>query len=171
MNYKRVFIQNSCIFITVVTFKRKNILIENIEHLRQAFNRVKTKYNFDIVAIVINPNHFHMIIKPENVSEYPKIIGLIKKTFTQISGLKTEQNANREADVWQRRYWEHSIIDEKDLNKHIDYIHYNPVKHGYVKSPKEWKYSSFMKFVQTGFYEENWCNFDDINLINTLNYE
>ena len=171
MNYKRVFIPNSCIFITVVTYKRKNILTDNIEYLRQAFREAKTKYNFDIVAIVINPNHFHMIIRPENISEYPKIIGIIKKTFTQISGLKTEQNKNREADVWQRRYWEHSIIDENDLNKHIDYIHYNPVKHGYVKSPKEWKYSSFMKFVQAGFYEENWCNFGDINLINNLNYE
>lgn len=171
MNYKRVFIPNSCIFITVVTYKRKNILTDNIEYLRQAFCEAKTKYNFDIIAIVINPNHFHMIIRPENISEYPKIIGIIKKTFTQISGLKTEQNKNREADVWQRRYWEHSIIDENDLNKHIDYIHYNPVKHGYVKSPKEWKYSSFMKFVQAGFYEENWCNFGDINLINNLNYE
>ena len=171
MNYKRVFIPNSCIFITVVTYKRKNILTDNIEYLRQAFCETKTKYNFDIVAVVINPNHFHMIIRPENISEYPKIIGIIKKTFTQISGLKTEQNKNREADVWQRRYWEHSIIDENDLNKHIDYIHYNPVKHGYVKSPKERKYSSFMKFVQAGFYEENWFNFGDINLINNLNYE
>ena len=171
MNYKRVFIPNSCIFITVVTYKRKNILTDNIEYLRQAFCEAKTKYNFDIVAIVINPNHFHMIIRPENISEYPKIIGIIKKTFTKISGLKTEQNKNRESDVWQRRYWEHSIIDENDLNKHIDYIHYNPVKHGYVKSAKDWKYSSFMKFVQAGFYEENWCNFGDINLINNLNYE
>ena len=91
MNYKRVFIPNSCIFITVVTYKRKNILTDNIEYLRQAFCEAKTKYNFDIVAIVINPNHFHMIIRPENISEYPKIIGIIKKTFTKISGLKTER--------------------------------------------------------------------------------
>lgn len=171
MNYIRVFIPNSCVFITVVSYKRRKILIENIESLRKAFKETISLFNFEIIAIVINPDHFHMIIRPENINEYPKIIGTIKKNFTRLSGLKSTQNKNREADVWQRRYWEHSIINENDLNKHIDYIHYNPVKHGLVKTPKDWEYSSFEKFVQKGLYEENWCNFNDVYSINNLDYE
>ena len=75
-----------------------------------------------------------------------------------------------EKSIWQRRYFEHTIIDEEDLNKHIDYIHYNPMKH-YNIAPKDWKYSSFNKFVQNGHYEQNWCNFEDKYNIKELDYE
>ncbi len=171
MNYIRIFIPNSYVFITIVTYNRKQILIENIEYLRESFKQTLQKYQFEIIAIVVNPDHIHMIIKPDNISEYPKIIGTIKKSFTQISKIDHTTKNNRESDVWQRRYWEHTIRDEKDLYKHIDYIHYNPVKHGIVKAPKEWEYSSFKKFVQMGLYEENWCNFNDENEINKMNLE
>lgn len=77
----------------------------------------------------------------------------------------------KECDIWQHKYWEHIIRDENDLNKHLDYIHYNPIKHGQVKALKDWEYSSFHKFVKNGFYENNWCNFDDINNISIINYE
>ena len=166
-----MFIPNAYIFITIVAYKRKQILIENIEYLRESFKQTLQKYQFEIIAIVVNPDHIHMIIKPDNISEYPKIIGTIKKSFTQISKIDHTTKNNRESDVWQRRYWEHTIRDEKDLYKHIDYIHYNPVKHGIVKAPKEWEYSSFKKFVQMGLYEENWCNFNDENEINKMNLE
>ena len=132
MDYKRTFIQNSAVFITIVTYKRRNILIDNISTLRQSFQYAKTKYKFDIVAIVVLPNHIHLIIKPETITDYPKIIGQIKKYFTKTSKLTYTSNKKRESNIWQRRYWEHSIIDEKDLNRHIDYIHYNPVKHKLV---------------------------------------
>jgi putative transposase len=112
-----------------------------------------------------------MIIKPDNIADYPKIIGILKKRFTEISLIEHTVKNNRESDVWQRRYWEHTIIDEKDLYKHIDYIHYNPVKHGLVKSPKEWEYSSFKKFVEMGLYEENWCNLNDENEISKMDLE
>ena len=170
MNYKRQFIENTMVFITVVTKNRQNILIDNISFLREAFKQTKEKYSFEIIAIIVNYDHFHMIIKPSDITQYPQIVGNIKKTFTQNSKLGYSLNKNRESSVWQRRYWEHTIIDEDDLNKHIDYIHYNSVKH-YGISPKDWEYSSFRKFVDNGYYELNWSNFEDKYNIKNLNLE
>ena len=170
MNYKRLFVPNSLIFITVVTKSRKPLLVINIDYLREAFKVTKHKYLFDIIAIIINKDHFHMIIKPDDIKSYPKIIGSIKSTFTKISGIKHANNNNRESDVWQRRYWEHTIINQDDLYRHIDYIHYNSMKH-YKIPPKDWKYSSFNRFVKKGFYEKDWCNFEDVHKINELDLE
>lgn len=170
MNYKRLFIPNSLIFITVVTKNRKQFLIENIKYLKEAFRLTKQKFPFCILAIIINKDHFHMIIKLEDIKLYPKIIGSIKSIFTKNAGIKYSKNKNREADIWQRRYWEHTIIDEEDLNKHLDYIHYNSVKH-YKIAPKDWKYSSFNIFVKNGYYEKDWCNFEDKYKINNLSLE
>lgn len=171
MDYKRIFIENSLIFITVVTKDRKNILIDNISFLRKAFKLAKEKYKFEIIANVINPNHFHMIIKPDKIEEYPKIIGFIKSSFTKLSKIKyTLSINNREANIWQRRYWEHTIINENDLHRHLDYIHFNSMKH-YSIPPKEWKYSTFKKYVNKGVYELDWCNFDNKYGINEMNLE
>ena len=112
MNYKRQFIENTMVFITVVTKNRQNILIDNISFLREAFKQTKEKYSFEIIAIIVNYDHFHMIIKPRDIAQYPQIVGNIKKTFTQNSKLRYSINKNRESSVWQRRYWEHTIIDE-----------------------------------------------------------
>lgn len=73
--------------------------------------------------------------------------------------------------LWQNRYFEHTIINEEDLNRHLDYIHYNPVKHGFSKKPKEWKYSSFQKFVKNNLYNVNWGNDIDIKNILDMNLE
>ena len=84
--------------------------------------------------------------------------------------ITTSKLKKREKGIWQRRFWEHTIRDENDLNKHLDYIHYNSYKH-YQIAPKEWEYSSFKKFVNNGFYEINWCNLEDKNNILELNFE
>lgn len=170
MNYKRLFIPNSLVFITAVTKNRKNILIDNIDYLRKAFIEAKSKYSFDIVAIIINQDHFHIILKPYNIKDYPKIIGRIKSNFTKFSKLGHSLNDRRESDIWQRRYWEHTIINEDDLYKHIDYIHFNSMKH-YNISPKDWKYSSFQKFVENKYYEIDWCNWRDKYHINNMDLE
>jgi putative transposase len=169
MNYRREYIENSKIFITMVTSKRRPILIENINILRESFKQIKDKIKFQIEAIVILPDHIHMIIEPIETNRYPKIIKGIKTYFsryideTKIEDYELTQSRKdkREKDIWQRRYWEHSITHEEDLKKHIDYIHYNPIKHGYVKQAKEWEYSTFKKYVQQGLYDENWCDFTD----------
>lgn len=111
-----------------------------------------------------------MIIKPKNIEEYPKIIGSIKSKFTKLSNIERSINNNRESNIWQRRYWEHTIRDENDLYKHIDYIHYNSMKHHNI-TPKDWEYSSFKKFVKNGYYDIDWCNFEDKYNIKNMNIE
>ena len=179
MNYRRLFIPNAQVFLTIVTAKRRKILIQYIDILRCAFKKTINSFHYEITAVSVMPEHIHLIIKPNDIKDYPKIIQQIKQYFTQNidkSLIKnyclTKGNIRRkEADIWQHRYYEHTIRDENDLYRHIDYIHYNPVKHELVQSAKEWQYSSFYNFVKLGFYEENWCNFGDINKINDLNLE
>jgi len=112
-----------------------------------------------------------MLIEPKDANEYPKIISYLKRKFTYLVN-KNNENKNdtflseskkkkRESNIWQRRYYEHTIRDEKDFNLHLDYIHYNPVKHHYVQSAKEWKYSSFDKYLKLGWYDKDWCDFSD----------
>lgn len=178
MNYKRLYVPNSLIFITIVTSKRRNILIDNIDLLRYSIENAHKYYDFTIYAICILNDHMHLLIKPNNINEYSKIILLIKRTFSKKINIDTiedyklrESNIKRkERDIWQRRFWEHTIRNEEDLYRHIDYIHYNSYKH-YKIAPKDWMYSSFKNFVKNGYYEENWCNFEDKYKIANLNYE
>ena len=178
MNYRRLFIPNALVFITIVTSKRRKILIQNIKILREAFRKTINSFHYEIIAITVMPEHIHLIIKPCNIKDYPKIIQQMKRHFSQNIDKHTIKNyaltksnqIRKEADIWQHRYYEHTIRDENDLYKHIDYIHYNSMKH-YKISPKDWKYSSFFKFVKLNLYEENWCNSGDINKINELNCE
>jgi len=152
------------------------MLIKNIDLLRNSFKNAKQFFNFDIFAICILPDHIHMILKPENIHEYPKIITSIKYYFSNNIdvGVETPTYGYKnkgERGIWQRRYYEHTIRDEEDLNKHIDYIHYNPVKHNHTKNVKDWEFSSFEKFVKMKNYEQNWGSSDDIKHIETLDYD
>ena len=152
-NYKRIFLDGYSYFITVVTHQRNPILIDNIELLRQAFKNSKTKYHYQIDAIVILPDHFHMIITPKYAKEYPKIISAIKRYFTRHCEKKyyvhLEQSLSRhERDmkpVWQKRFYEHTIRNEKDMYEKLQYMYHNPVKHRYTNDPKKWQHSSFNK--------------------------
>lgn len=160
-NYRRVFIQNSFVFLTIISYNRRPILIQNIELLRNAFKESKEHYNYEIVACVIMPEHMHLILKTQNIKDYPQIISNIKHNFSKRLNIIPEDLSDskikkREKGVWHRRYFEHTIVDEMDLSKHIDYIHYNPVKHGVVLNVRDWKYSSFHNFVKKNLYQENW---------------
>ena len=84
--------------------------------------------------------------------------------------LTPSEQKRGEKGVWQRRYYDHIIRDENDFNRHLDYIHYNSVKH-YNISPKDWEYSSFHKFVKNEYYDEDWCNYGDKNKINNMELE
>jgi putative transposase len=141
MQYRRQRNEGGTYFFTVVTFNRKPVLVENIARLRQAFDIVMKDRPFKIDAHVIMPDHIHMISTlPEFDSDYPTRWRLIKHYFSRMMepGGETISHARemkKERQVWQRRYWEHVIRDEKDLSNHIEYIHYNPVKHGFASSP------------------------------------
>ena len=145
-------------------------MLRNIQSLRTAFEQAQNKYAFEIIAIIVNADHFHMIIKPQDIHTYPAIISTIKRVFTKLLSIPHATNKRRECNVWQRRYWEHTIRDEEDLKKHIDYIHYNSVKHANV-APKDWPYSSFRKFVAREYYELHWCNLDDSSQIKDISME
>ena len=118
---------------------------------------------FVLVARVKLPNHIHLIMTlPEDSSDYSTRIRLIKSHFTrffckdQVISKTVSRIKKGERDVWQRRFWEHLIRDDTDMTRHIEYIHFNPVKHGYVKSPTDWQNSSFMQYVQRGLYPADW---------------
>ena len=175
MNYKRYFIPNSMVFITIVTYNRKDFLLDYIDLIKHSLKYTKTKISFKIEAIVILKNHIHLILQPENINDYPNIIKYFKTYFSRNinidnSDLTDGKKRKKEKGVWQSRYWAHIISDEKDLNKHIDYIHFNPMKH-YKIAPKDWEYSSFMKYVNNKFYDINWCNFGDKYKISELDLE
>ncbi len=166
MNYRRAFIENSIVFITIVTQNRNPILINKIDILKHSINEVARYYDFEILAYVILNDHFHFLIKMQDITKYPKIIHSIKYNFKKHVGVATP-TYNK---FWQNRYWEHTIRDENDLHRHLDYIHYNSLKHCNI-APKDWEYSSFEKFVSLGYYEKDWCNFGDKYKIGELNYE
>ena len=178
MNYRRVFIPNSCIHLIILAYKRRNIFIANIELLRQAFGNAKTYFDFEIISICVLPDHIHVVLKPQNIIDYPKIITSVKYHFSKNMTLVVGQECptygylnKREKGIFQRRYYEHTILTEEELNNHINYIHFNPVKHGLVKAVKDWQYSSFHKFVEQGLYEQNWGSETDIESIKKLNFE
>lgn len=177
-NYKRYFKDSlNPVFITFVTYNRLEILIQNIDVLRNSFKYAKNKYNFEIIAISVLKEHCHMIISTTNPNDIPQIIRTIKFNFSinvpiefSCKNLSVSARKRGEKGIWQRRYYDHIIRNENDLYKHIDYIHYNSMKH-YQIVPKDWKFSSFNKFVQSGFYEQDWCNFEDKYKINNFNLE
>jgi len=121
------------------------------------------------------PDHYHVLLKPEKIEEYPQIIKSIKYNFSEnfdAVGLANPTYADKkEKGIWQRRYHEHTIRDEEDLYNHCDYIHYNPVKHGLVQNAKDWEYSTFDKFVKRGNYDLNWGSIEDIKNVVELDYE
>ena len=139
MQYRRHYHQGASYFLTVNLAERSSdLLIENIDVLRYAFKTVKQRHPFRIDAIVILPDHLHMLCTlPSDDADFSKRIKLIKYYFSH-SIAKTERISKSrqkkgERGIWQRRFWEHCIRDEMDYRTHIDYTHMNPVKHGYVE--------------------------------------
>jgi putative transposase len=146
-DYKRLFLDGYSYYLTMVTHKRMPLLIENIEALRESFRESKKYYRYSIDAIVILPDHLHMIITPKNVKDYPKIVRVIKYNFSVRVSHNEEQSMARYKKgmnpIWQKRYYEHTIRDEKDYIRCLEYMQNNPIKHELVENEDEWKYSSF----------------------------
>jgi putative transposase len=134
-----------------------------VELLRQAFRKVRSNRPFVLEAMVVLPDHLHCIwTLPTDDIDFMTRWRLIKTWFTKHAKPAAQCTVTRsrfnsgEYRVWQPRYWEHQLRDETDLSHHLDYIHFNPVKHGHVLSPSEWPYSSFGKFVRLGHYPADW---------------
>lgn len=166
-DYRRLYTSGGTVFLTIVTFDRQPIFQaeENIRLLRDAIACVKRRFPFDFLASVILPDHLHFLWSlPPNDANYSRRIGLMKVLFTRSlygpTGVEDSVSASRrkhgEADVWQRRFWEHTIKETEDLDLFLHYIHYNPVKHGYAACPHLWAYSSFSRWVDRGVYPPDW---------------
>ena len=171
-NFKRYYQNNNIVFVTIVTYNRIPFLLKNIDKLRKSL--INPNYSYKILAGVVLQDHMHLLIQADKAEEFPKIIASFKASFSKQMPINfnqtEEQLRRREKGIWQRKYYDHIIRDEKDLHRHLDYIHFNPMKHCHVK-PIDWEFSSFKKFVQKGYYDKNWCNFGDKNKITELNYE
>ena len=162
--YKRLKVKGGCYFFTVVLEQRRNnpILIDHIDALREAFRQVQQKHPFKMEAVVILPDHLHCLWRlPEDCDDYSMRWRLIKSKFSQAikKGEVISKSRQRKAErgIWQRRFWEHLIRDDRDYQHHFDYIHYNPMKHGYVEEVKDWQYSSFHHYVEKAVYSEHWA--------------
>ena len=166
-NYRRVYIDGSTVFITLVTYQRIPFLIqpEAREILRCAWKCVAKSHPFNLDAVCLLPDHIHMMITlPEYDADYSLRMREIKRLFSVrylslmggFSRQNESQKSKHEAALWQRRFWEHTIRDEKDYQNHFDYIHYNPVKHEFVKDVASWEWSSFHRYVKAGIYDADW---------------
>jgi putative transposase len=161
--YRRAKIEGATYFFTVNCAKRRGnrLLVEHIELLRKVFQKAKSKYPFKMDAIVVLPEHLHCIwTLPPDDANYKTRWALIKAGFSReipATERRSESRQKRgERGLWQRRYWEHMIRDDRDFERHVDYIHWNPVKHGWVKNVADWPYSSFHKYVRLGIYPSDW---------------
>src|SRR6267154_3834295 len=153
--YRRAKINGSTFFFTIVLADRSShLLVAQIDRLRQAYRVVQERRPFETVAVCILPDHVHAIwTLPEDDADFSTRWSLIKSGFSRgLDARPRSQSklAKREKGVWQRRYWEHAIRNEADLERHIDYVHFNPVKHGHVTHVADWPYSSFHRYVEQG---------------------
>ncbi len=166
-DYRRCYVPGGSYFFTVVTERRAAILANDCARdcLRDAIRHCQQHLPFRVDALVILPDHIHAIwTLPPDDCDYSKRWGVIKKHFTQhwlaLGGAEQSVTASRlryrRRGIWQRRFWEHALRDELDYQNHLDYLHFNPVKHGLVKNVQDWPYSSFQRWVEQGAYPERW---------------
>jgi putative transposase len=160
-NYRRTNARGGVFFFTVALADRaSNLLVEEVERLRRIYRAVNERRPFETIAICILPDHLHTVwALPEHDSDFAIRWNLIKGGFSR--GLNEQPRSRskiikREKGIWQRRYWEHSIRGDADLERHVDYTHFNPVKHGHVTRVVDWPHSSFHGFVKRGLLAPDW---------------
>ena len=156
MDYRRYYLPNAIVFITQVVDGRERVFADpaQVSLLRSILHTAQEKHPFSMLAYVFLPDHFHLLIKPALGVTHSQIMLSIKPNFTV--AYKKARRVTGPMRLWQQRYWDHIIRDEIDLVRHLDYIHYNPVKHGYVARPEEWADSSYRYWQQKGAYSERW---------------
>lgn len=168
MQYRRNHLAGASYFFTVNLAERdKSYLSDYADSLKRAVQSVQQKHPFNIDAMVVLPDHLHAIwTMPENDGDYSMRWRMIKSMFSRSlpndERISVSRLAKGERGIWQRRYWEHQIRDELDFQRHVDYIHINPVKHGHVQHVKDWPHSSFHRYVREGLLPDNWAG-DDVN--------
>lgn len=165
-NYRRANVTGGTYFFTVVTYRRQPFLCDDDVRnaLRDGIKQIRQRFPFEIDAWVLLPDHLHCIwTLPKGDADFGKRWSMIKRYVSKhCTRLKRDDWMNEskhkrmESTVWQRRFWEHKIRDERDFEKHMDYIHFNPVKHGHVKNVSDWPCSTFHRYVKKGTYSVDW---------------
>jgi putative transposase len=163
MRYRRANAAGGTYFFTVNLHDRTSrLLVEQIDALRASVRAVRARWPFEIVARVVLPDHLHAIwALPDDDADFSTRWMLIKSGFSRriargepISASRAEKG---ERGIWQRRFWEHQIRDEGDLQRHADYVHINPVKHGYVGRAADWPWSSIHREIRAGVLTADWA--------------
>ena len=162
-NYHRYRQLGGCYFFNVNLLERfpNDLLVKHIDILRSVTKKVKTRMPFHIDAWVVLPDHMHCIWTLPNADDNFATRWRLIKTYFAKALPQTERRSSvrqkrGERGIWQRRYWEHYIRDDNDYQRHMDYLHFNPVKHGYVKCVNDWPFSTFLLLVEKGIYSKNW---------------
>jgi putative transposase len=170
-NYRRSSTQGATWFFTVNLLVRhdNDLLVREIVKLRQCVSDEKSRRPFSILAWVVLPDHMHWLWRlPEGDADFATRWRRIKSNFSRslppTEWRSASRIARRERGIWQRRYWEHQIRDADDLQRHMDYIHYNPVKHGWVASPGDWPHSSFAHHLARGVYTRDWLAGSEVEI-------
>jgi putative transposase len=162
VRYRRNFAAGGTFFFTVTLADRaSSALVEHSDALRAAMASTRQRYPFTIDAIVVLPDHLHVVMTlPDGDADFSNRWSLIKRRFTSsviAAGARIARHGNGELALWQRRFWEHTVRDDRDFERHVDYIYFNPVKHGLVGRVRDWPHSSFHRFVQRGVLPEDWA--------------
>lgn len=166
--YRRATTAGSSYFFTVVSYQRQPILCDDSirDALRNAIEAVRASRPFTIEAWVLLPDHLHCIwTLPDGDADFSTRWMKIKRAVSAACGdeyrrddlMSASKLKHRESTIWQRRFWEHKIRDEEDFARHVDYIHFNPVKHGHVQRAMDWQYSTFHRYVREELYVQDWA--------------
>ncbi len=160
-HYVRDPLPGATYFFTVNLEDRSSyLLVRQIALLRKAYSGVQARHPFATIAICVLPDHLHAVWRlPENDADFAGRWSLIKAAFSRelpAPAQRTSQARHGDKGIWQRRYWEHRIRDESDLARHVEYIHFNPVKHGHVREVRDWPFSSFHRWVRRGDVPRTW---------------
>ncbi|MGE5155675.1 MAG: REP-associated tyrosine transposase [Bdellovibrio bacteriovorus] len=161
--YRRLRLPGGTYFFTLTLAERRgnDLLVRHVDALRAAFRATLADHPARVEAIVILPEHLHCLWRlPPGDDDFPTRWRLIKARFSHAipagEAISPSRERRAERGLWQRRYWEHAIRDERDLQRHMDYIHFNPVKHGQVADPRDWPYSSLHRLIAQGLYPPDW---------------
>jgi len=160
--YRRADVPCATYFFTLTLANRSSrLLVDEIDRLRDAYAAAQRELPFETVAVCVLPDHLHAVwTLPLDDADFSPRWQRIKSHFSRglpaASGLGASQRRKREKGLWQRRFWEHQIRDDDDLQRHVDYVHFNPVKHGLVQRAADWPHSSFHRFVRRGWLPADW---------------
>ncbi len=155
-NFRRYYLPDAIVFITAVLRDRRPLFADeaNVLLLFDTMRAVQKVHGFHLLAYVILPDHLHWLMQTEPTTNFSIVMKSIKWNYTR--NYKVAQGIRDQCVLWQSRFWDHVIRDEADLARHMDYIHYNPVKHGHVSAPTAWPHSTLDHWTRLGYYPADW---------------